>query len=222
MIKIISVHAPKAAGSMLLVQFQKIFGSEVFFDYQDDPADPCSVRNIDPLSYVKKPILDLPECAVVHGHFHPAKYDGVSPAFRVTFLRSPVENALSIYRFWRLAPATKWGSPLFRYFKENELDLESFASLPLIRNLYSESYFGGYDMRRFDFVGDYSFLKRDIDRLGQAVGLDISCSDRVNNTADIAVDLGELTYMPTEEEVERVGFLLERDIEFYRTYVSRN
>ena len=218
--KIISVHAPKAAGSLLLMQFQRIFGSDLLFDYQDDPADPCSIRNIDPLAYARHPVL-LRDYVVVHGHFHPSKYDEVSPAFRMTFLRNPVENILSIYNFWRLAPTKKWGSSLFRYFKENNLDLESFASLPLIRNLYSESYFGGYDMRRFDFIGDYSFLHQDIAKLSDVTGLDLECSDQINVTAEIAKDCGESTYMATDDELEKLHLLLAKDINFYQSYIAR-
>lgn len=219
--KIISVHAPKAAGSMLLIQLQKIFGSAVYIDYQDDPANPCSPRNIDPSFYSRQPLPDLSSYSVVHGHFHPEKYNGVDGAFRMTFLRHPVENVVSIYRFWLLSPPNMWGSPLFKYFKEKNLDLESFASLPLIRNLYSESYFGGYDMNRFDFVGDYAFLQRDLACFGELVGLDIGCDDRINDTSEIAMDRGMPVYLPTMDELEKLGGLLERDIDFYYSCVGR-
>jgi hypothetical protein len=48
--KIISVHAPKAGGTSISSALSNAFGPEFAMDYSEDPADPRSPRNIDPIS----------------------------------------------------------------------------------------------------------------------------------------------------------------------------
>nr|WP_156886323.1 hypothetical protein [Pseudomonas alcaliphila] len=217
-IPIISVHTPKVAGSTFLEQLRSVFGdANLLLDYSDDPADISSRWNIDPESYSLDPIVSIAPYCVVHGHFHPGKYSKIDDAFRLTFLRHPVDNVISIFRFWSANPSEMWGSPLFRYFKENNLSVHRLAMLPAIRFLYSKTYFGGFDMRRFDFVGDYSEYPSELQRLGGRLGVTFDSALRLNVTP--AIKEGVLNLAPAD--ICSLSDILAEDILFYEQYAGK-
>lgn len=218
---VISIHTPKVAGSSFLHQINSIYGEDkLLLDYQDDPVDPRSRVNIDPAVYRLNPIRTIAPRRIVHGHFHPGKYDCLPNAFRMTFLRHPVDNVLSIYRFWCAHGKETWDSPVFQYFKEHSLSLERFAMLPKIRNLYSEVYFGGFDMGRFDFIGDYRNYDKELQRLGVLLGVEFDMSVRLNVTQEYAGEGGG-ALDAGGETIESLGNILEQDIRFYERYAGR-
>lgn len=215
---IISVHTPKAAGSSFLQQLQRVFGGEnLLLDYDDDPADVRSRRNIDPDSYGLKPITSLRPYRAVHGHFHPAKYDFVGNAFRLTFLRHPVDNVVSIYRFWALHSESQLDTPAFRYFKQQQLSLQELASLPIIRHLYTRTYFENYDMGRFDFIGSYSNYHRELQRLSELLDVEFDSTLRVNVTDEITSQFR----LPDTLDTASLSEILSDDISFFERYAGR-
>ena len=134
--KIISVHTPKAGGSSVSKILQNAFGEAFLGDYNDDPTDPLSERNIDPDRFFarKRQLPDGIQC--VHGHFHPGQFD-TDGAFLFTLLRHPVDNIISIYSFWKSWPGTR--TALHSYVIDNNLNVLEAAQLPLLRRLYSHS-----------------------------------------------------------------------------------
>jgi hypothetical protein len=84
-VEVVSVHFPKAGGSSLRRSLVMAYGDDaVFFDYADDPADPCSRYSLDPdgcRTATKDRGFDS-RVRVVHGHFSPSKYDFLQKAKR--------------------------------------------------------------------------------------------------------------------------------------------
>lgn len=215
---IISVHTPKVAGTTFQQQLRMAFGeSALLLDYGDDPADPCSRWSLDPESTCIAPITSIAPYSVVHGHFHPAKYNAINKAFRMTFLRHPVDNVLSIFRFWNVHPSGMWESSLFRYFKENKLSVQRLAMLPAIRFLYSRTYFGGFDMSRFDFIGDYQDYSNELQRLGSLLGVSFDPDLRLNVTPEVQENDLHLTI----SDLHKLLDILADDINFYERHAGK-
>ena len=217
-IPIVSVHTPKVAGTTFSQQLRTILGVDaVLLDYADDPADHRSQASLDPISYQLDPIMTISPYRAVHGHFRPEKYDGLGSAFRLTFLRHPVENVISIYQFWLSHSTEMLSTPLFCYFKDHALSLQRLAMLPTIRFLYSKTYFGGFDMNRFDFIGDYSDYSLELQRLGVQLGVEFDLSLRINTTKEISGY--DLKF--DRSEIVALTEILAADIKFYEQHVGR-
>jgi len=217
-IPIVSVHTPKVAGSSFLHQLRSIFGdSDLLLDYSDDPADHRSRGSLDPDSYCLNPITTIAPYRVVHGHFHPKKYDALGEALRLTFLRHPINNVISIYRFWRAHPPEIWNTPLYRYFKENDLSIQRLAMLPTIRFLYSKTYFGEFDMDCFDFIGDYRDYTHELQRLGSLLEVEFDLGVRLNITQEIADDDPRFN----QSDIAALSNILADDISFYERYAGK-
>ena len=197
--RVVSVHFPKAAGSSLSHQLADLVGDQLELDYAHDPLIETG-REVAPFPVGK---------SVVHGHFHPQRYDGTA-AFRMTFLRHPVDNLTSIYFFWRRLP--EQGNPLHHRFLKHNPDIFEFAAYPGISTLMSQAYFGGYDMRRFDFIGLHEDRNRDLRRLGDVLGLPLHAELHQNRTPDCA----ERQALQTSPQAQRrLQDLLADDIRFY-------
>ncbi|HXF76892.1 MAG TPA: sulfotransferase family 2 domain-containing protein [Methylomirabilota bacterium] len=170
-IEVVSVHFPKAAGSSLRRSFVTAYGEDaVFFDYADDPADPCSRWSLDPdgCRRAAERARFSSSTRVVHGHFHPLKYQFVKAAKRITFLRHPVDNLISIYCFWKTCSE---GHCLFNYFRDNQLSLLDLARIPAIRHLFTKTYFSRVDMNVFDFIGFMENYAQDLQTLSNLLGV---------------------------------------------------
>jgi hypothetical protein len=168
--RIVSVHFPKAAGYSLRVQFMKLLGTKVAFDYDHDPLTPAGMET-----------ADFPEGkTLVMGHFRARRYAS-SDAFWMTFLRHPVDNLFSIYFFWKGLPVSNGLHA--RFLREQPTILE-FANYPAFKTLMSETYFGDFDMNRFDFIGFYETRKSDIPRLAKMLNLPLVASIHENRTSE--------------------------------------
>lgn len=222
---IVSVHMPKVAGTSFLNQLRTLYGEQsLFLDYRDDPTNPLSVRNIDPHFYDIDPIKTIAPYRAVHGHFHPGKYDKLDGAFRLTFLRHPVDNIVSIYEFWRAHEKGFWAHPVFSYFKESNLPITRLAMIPQLRYLYSCSYFGGFNMDRFDFIGDYSQYDQELARLGTRLGVSFDLGVRHNVTANLSRMSSRLPGRQkaiSDNDYAELAGILKDDIEFYEKYRRR-
>lgn len=56
--------------------------------------------------------------------------------------------------------------------------------LPKIIYLYTRSYFFDFDMKYFDFIGDYAKYDEELVRLGKCLGVTFDLNVRVNITKD--------------------------------------
>lgn len=168
---IISVHLPKSGGTSIRRCLEAQFGERGLFDYGRGP--------LGPQAHVVE--TGLPEgVEMVHGHFRPARYDAVGEAFRMTFLREPTDLLLSFYFFWREMPFE--GQALHRKFLDERPDIESFAAWPPIRRLSSDTFFGDYDMARFDFIGFHETRQDDMARVNDMAGLRLNAAQHDNPT----------------------------------------
>jgi hypothetical protein len=217
-IPIVSVHTPKTAGSAFLLNLRHVYGNDsVMQDYDDDPASHLTQIALQPFPYKSETIKTIAPYRVVHGHFRPEKYNGTNNAFRLTFLRHPVDNVISIYRFWRAASPKMRGTPLFHFFKQQALSVEQLAMLPAIRFLYSKTYFGGFEMKRFDFIGDYVDYSQELKRLGQLLGVKFDLDLRDNVTLHIPGD--DPRSDPSKLAV--LTKILTEDIKFYEQHARK-
>ena len=117
----------------------------------------------------------------VHGHFPIQKYDLVSPAVRVVMLREPVENLISIYYYWKsLFDSPAEGHGIYAFVKKQRLSLLEMAQIPVLRRLMSVTFFGDFDMRRFDVIGAHEHRSEFIDEfLRSSVS---HCRQRIERT----------------------------------------
>lgn len=204
--KIVSVHFPKAAGTSLRKQFVALLGDAVYTDYGHDPLTAPGAKAV-----------AFPEGRrVVHGHFRADRY--VCPdAYLITFLREPVDNLISTYFYWR--GFRKPGNELMARFLRDKPSLVEFATYPGIQRLMSETYFGGFDMERFDFIGFHETRDRDIHALASVLNLDLDASIRDNKTR---ATIGRLWTAMDRNTIKRVKHHLVDDIDFYnRTMATR-
>lgn len=179
-IGLMSIHAPKAAGTALRSILQRHFGEAYMDDYADDPANPLSQRNLDPARYFARKEPYPPGISCIHGHMHAGKY-AEGDHLLVTFLRHPVDNLISIYYFWNNLKPGQHGA-LFAYFHENNLSLLDMARLPLLRHLFTRTYFGGLDMSRFAVIASHEEREAGLRRIGRLLGIESLPDWRENHT----------------------------------------
>ena len=148
----------------------------------------------------------------LHGHFHPGQFN-LEHTFLFTLLRHPVDNIVSIYLFWKALPPQ--GQPLHDYFVARSLDILGMARLPLLRQLYSQTYFGTFDMLRFDIVGRQEDRATVLKKLSQVAGVPIDSSVTVNVTGASA-EREEL--LANRSLMQQLHDILEEDIRFYEKY----
>jgi len=216
---IVSIHTPKAAGTTLLGLFRQGFGeAAVLMDYEDDPANPGSSSHLDPQGWLERRPRSLPDgIQVAHGHFHASKYDLLPEAFRFTFLRHPLDNFLSIYSYWRRIPPQP--SLLHQYFLQQGLDVLGLARMPLLQRLYSQTYFGGWDMGRMDFIGRHETRHDGLQKLGQMLGFALDPSLHLNLTDADATSERD-TLKADRHLMARLADLLAEDIRFYEKHAQ--
>lgn len=219
--KILSVHTPKVGGTSLLMAFKEAYGdSAVFEDYSDRPADPCAEYYLDPDGWGERRPTKIPDgVEVVHGHFFPHKYDLIDAAFRMTFLRHPVDNMISIFFYWKKYvqhPTTG----LSQYFLEKNLDIYGLARLPLLRHLFSKTYFGGFDMKRFDFIGCHEKREESFASLSSLLGVSLNSRLKLNQTNPEGKMPERLEFENDTAGVNKLKVLLADDIRFYEDHVS--
>lgn len=216
---IISIHVPKAGGTSLLHLLKQGLGADaVLEDSEDVPANPASRCEMDPEGYLQNRPREIPpHIRAIHGHFKGGKYDLIPHAFRLTFLRHPVDNLLSIYHYWRHIPEQP--SPLHQYFLREKLDAVGLARLPLIRYLYSRTYFGGWDTKKLDFVGFYERRDQDLEKLSKILGIPMDGTLRMNPTSHFIQDKPKEEVSP--RSVEKIRDLLADDIQLYHKLYIR-
>jgi hypothetical protein len=195
----ISVHFPKAAGSSLKLQLEVLLGDGIALDYS---CGPLTSRAGETTDFPSGKLL-------VYGHFRAQRYANTA-AYWMTFLRHPVDNLISIYFFWK--DIQQPGHMLHDQFLRESPSILEFAKYPAFTNLMSETYFGGFDMSRFAFVGFYENRGADLPRLAADLGLPLKADIYENRTAP-SVERRELE---ADVSIRRqLTNLLAADVTFY-------
>jgi hypothetical protein len=197
--RIVSVHFPKAAGSSLRAQLTKLLGDEIAFDYNHDPLTSAGAET-----------ADFP-CGkrLVHGHFRAQRY-ATAAAYWMTFLRHPVDNLNSIYFYWKSVQEP--GHAIHAQFLRERPSILEFARYPALTNLMSETYFGGFDMGRFDFIGFYETRDTGVPHLAADLGLPLVADVHENRTPESV----ERRSLEADVSVRRrLTDLLSADVKFY-------
>lgn len=208
--KLISVHMPKAGGTSIKLSLKETFGSSFRLENEDDPTRPDSERNMNPARYFGRRRVLPPEVDCIHGHFHPGQFDLQQNAFLFTLLRHPVSNMISIYSFWKSLPSQNHS--LHDYFLSKRLSIIELAHLPALRWLYSRTYFGGFDMDRFNLVGRHEHREDALARLADAIGVDL---DKHNHENSTPVSEERKALMSDPLLLGRLHTILADDIRFY-------
>ena len=176
----------------------KLLGDKVVLDYDHDPLSPAGLET-----------ADFPDGkTLVMGHFRAQRYASAH-AFWMTFLRHPVGNLISIYFFWKAFPESHG---LHARFLREQPSILEFAMYPGFRALMSETYFRGFDMNRFDFIGFYESRDSNIPRLAKALNLPLVAAVHENRTSESA----ERLEVESDVSVRRkLTDLLAEDVAFY-------
>jgi hypothetical protein len=214
---LISVHVAKAGGSSVGRMLKIAYGDAFLHEHQDNPANCLSQRVLDPHKYFGRK-QKLPHgIRCIHGHFHPGKFDIADGTVLFTLLRHPVDNILSIYFFWR-AMERQPGDALHSYFLDNNLTIAETAKLPLIRWLFSRTYFEGFDMNRFDIIGRHSNREVALGELSARIGFSLDTKIRENVTPASDGRIEAANDMKLRRDLEGI---LSDDIKFYERFSSR-
>jgi hypothetical protein len=179
------------------------WGARVILDYYKH--DPLTLSGCDTAD-------GLPRGArAVHGHFRPHRYDCFKEAFRLTFLREPVDNLISIYCYWKSCP--EHGNHVHSRFLAEQPSIFEFATYGGLQTLASETYFGGYDMGRFDFIGFHETRAQDLPELASLLGLPLGEDVHENRTS--GNERQELASNP--QIIAHLKTCLSKDINFYES-----
>lgn len=212
---IYSFHTPKTGGLPLEENWKRIFGDDCvrsFYLFEVlSLTDGMVFKSIPP-----EPIEDC--IKVVHGHFCLHDYWS-NNGFWMTFLRHPVENTLLMYA---MLVAIEHDKP---EVSRKTISYKDFVQMSSIRNFYSQHLFGGLDMPRFDFIGDYAHMDDELDRLGSMLGLEFDNGVRKHATAELnncpdayRIRKGELLERVNQEPFTSI---LSKDIDFYNKHKGR-
>ncbi|MFO1418696.1 MAG: hypothetical protein U1E83_08495 [Methylotetracoccus sp.] len=212
---------PKSAGTSFRVWLDTAFGAGlVLYDYTDRPLDPTAPMNVDPQVFLAEHSTrtELPRgIEAVHGHFWARKYERIERAFRMTFVRCPVERTISHYFYWIKLPLH--GHALHRRVVEDGYDLLSFASLPEIRRCYTRCFFRDVDMSTFDFIGDYARLDAETLRLETILGRRGTRAERNSNQFP-GYDEQRAELLGDAVLTAKLRAILADDIRFYETHAG--
>jgi hypothetical protein len=194
---IISVHLPKTAGTSFAAALERRYGAALLRDYADLPLNTrprernrSAVRNC--LANADNAFAGV-EC--IHGHFLPLKYlllaDGRPDVSFVTWLRNPIDRAVSHYRFWRKTYDPERAPPLHRTMMQEGWSLERFCLGIEVRDLYSQFLYG-FPLEYFSFVGITEFYAQDFSWWATRFLGDAGPPDRLN-VADSNPDRDEIS-----------------------------
>ena len=183
----------------------------------EDPREPLSYGRIYPNGYLTRKENIKFSYKVIHGHFHPFRFSYIQDAFRLVFLRHPLDNLISMYFFLKGRPAYSFFS---KFLKDNCPSFDSFIRVPTLRYLYTRVYFQDYDMSLLNFVGDYSNYTEELIRLGSVLGVTFDLSIRDNVTCP-QYSLERSKLMREANMNLEYTHLLEDDIAFYMTYKGK-
>jgi hypothetical protein len=205
-LELVSVHFAKSGGTSLWAGLKNFYGDGIFSDQEHDPCNSSQKFN---------PVRKLPKSVrAVHGHIRPDLYPLAPETKLITFLREPAEKLLSSYYFWLNLPPC--GSPEHDAFLANRPDIFEYSEQ--VAGVAVSSYFGGFDMERFDLIGFHDHRVEHLARLSEMLGVHIS--------PDIALNVTPFSHERREIEndlakMRRIRDILKLDMEFYADMRSR-
>jgi hypothetical protein len=83
-----------------------------------------------------------------------------------------VDRLISHYYYW-LRTKPDGTHSLHTYIKENQIPIEEFARIPIIRFYYTKKYFSNIQVSSFDFIGFYEEFSTDLARLSKILGKEL-------------------------------------------------
>jgi hypothetical protein len=168
---LISVHLPKTAGTSFLKALETVYGDRLVRDRSDYPVNTPRFERT--LAALEASILngnkDWEGIECIHGHFLPLKYLllAVKRDLRfVTWLRHPVQRALSHYYFWQRSYDPLRPQPLHREVVEGQWTLERFCLGDEVQNLYTQLLYG-FPLEMFRFIGIVEHYRDDLRYFGE-------------------------------------------------------
>lgn len=236
---IISIHVPKAAGTTFSRYLLNVFPDGVLRDYEPITpqvaevfdscfkwlnSQPTGDRRIWLISYgiLKcKKLLAEKGIRVIQGHFDINKYLGIFPdATYVTWLREPLERALSQYNFFKrtlMDPPDPINSLIF----EGKLTFEDWMTQPVNINLQQQ--FTGSDLSKFKFVGIAEEFERSLSIFRRLAGLEQEQFDLETTPENVNPDKSiNRTYDELDHKTRaRFLELNHLDLAMYRAAVQR-
>lgn len=118
-----------------------------------------------------------------------------------------------MYFFWQSYPRSS--NPWHQQFLDEAPDILGFAQYEPLQRLMSESYFGGFDMWRFDFIGFHETRSADIAVLNGLTGLHLRAEVHENKTVNGAEQREAIIH--DRKIINALETLLVEDTRFYRT-----
>ena len=169
--KIVIVHIPKAAGTSLKEAISAKVGiNNIHFDYNRPLARGDLSRNARCLvsSITARPR----EKSIIFGHFLVGKYarfDGCyfrrrKKIFYVTFLREPLQRAISHFFFWKRTAVQ--GHRVWERFTQENWSLERFL-LSREHTNFQAKFLWRFPLNQFDFIGLTEYFHDSVEMLGR-------------------------------------------------------
>jgi hypothetical protein len=158
---------------------------------------------------------------VIHGHFYINKYLGIFPdATYVTWLREPLERALSQYYFFKrtlMVPP----NPTNRLIYEGKLRFEEWMTQPSNINLQQQ--FTGPDLSKFKFVGIAEEFERSLSIFRKLANLEQEQFDFDRTPENVNPDKPvNQSYDELDRKIRsRFNELNHLDLSIYRAAVQR-
>lgn len=173
---LVSLHMPKTAGTSFADALRRVHGAGLVTEYQDMtmqvPRVVREARMLASASWRLRMAWD-PAVTAIHGHALPVVYR-LAPLRRqttyITWLRDPVQRAVSHYHYWRRDyDGSDPRQPLRNRMLREDWSLERFCLGPELRNVYRR-YLWGFDPNTFAFIGITERYAEDLRRLTGAGG----------------------------------------------------
>lgn len=155
--KFVIVHIPKAAGSSLKESIAEQFGAaEIYFDYHKPLSIDPALRKLQCMVMSLK--TGKISQRIIFGHFLAGKYAQFSgEVFQkrqdwryITFLRDPLQRAISHYHFWKRTDDSQ--HRVWRRFSKENWSLERFLLSKEHENFQSQ-FLWRFPITNFDFIG---------------------------------------------------------------------
>ncbi|MEM1404577.1 MAG: hypothetical protein AAGG55_14665 [Pseudomonadota bacterium] len=226
---LVSVHLPKTAGTSFSQVLQDAYGDRFMRDYGDRPLQDSSWRRKSRalrarLSNVDRMVPESINC--VHGHFLPLKYAALARRTNtdfITWLRHPVERAVSHYFYWVNDFNESDAGLLHKRVIEERWDLERFCLGPELRNVYS-TFLWSFPIQRFSFVGITEHYVDDLQRFSRLI-LDgrplLVSTENANQTRNIPSGEPPQPYEIDDDLRSRIAVHHHRDMALYESALMR-
>ncbi len=175
---LISIHISKTGGTTFQKLLQKHFPDSYYGDYDDIVVAGISYRprivrsKFDRLKYYfadeKNVISSTVRC--IHGHFLATKYDDWFPGnSKITWLRDPLQRAISHYEYWKRNPAPK--NPVYVDLMDKGFKFQDFVNEPRLQNVQTR-YLDGTDLKLYLFVGLTEEYQKSLDLFKRILAID--------------------------------------------------